>query len=188
MSLKITRTENSILVQSPYSPDLPARAKTLSGRWNGEAWSYPIAAEEQVRSLYMDIYGEWDISVETVTLICVAERGYAEKGPLTLGGRIVARAWGRDSGARTGDGVIILDGGFCSGGSMKNWVTRVNGSVEFKLIDVARSKAQQLIKDPEWCDSIEIEEAKTINRDALIAEKEALKKRIAEIDAVLEKK
>jgi hypothetical protein len=191
-TVRITRTDSQIKVASPYSPDLPARAKTISGRWDRDSavWAFPIAAEQQVRDLYMDVYGEWDdVPTDTVTLICECDSGAGEyTGSLTLAGRVIARASGRDSGAKTADGVIVLSGGFTSGGSVKNWRTVCRDNTAFKVLNVPRAKADVLIDTPEWCSKIEIEAPATtpeINRDALIAERTRLAARIAEIDALL---
>lgn len=192
MQIKITRQNNQIRVASPYSPDLPPKARQISGRWDRSAgeWVFPAAAEEEVRALYLDVYGEWDdVIQDTVTLLCVSDDGaYEERGSLTLGGRVVARAYGRDSGAITADGIIVLEGEFTSGGSRANWRTMCEPGTKFKMLDVPRKKAIELVQDPDWCSKIEIiEEApKTIDRDALIAERKRLADRIAEIDAILQ--
>jgi len=193
MAIKISRTTDSLRIASPYSPDLPAHARSLSGRWDRAAgeWVFPLGAEPQVRALYIDVYGEWDDQPrDTVTIRCTCDDGACQHtGPLTLGGRVIARAYGRDSGARTADGVIVLSGVFGSGGSMKNWTTRCRENTSFRVLDVPRSKAESLVEDPEWCDTVMIEDQsdyrQPINRDALIMERTKLAARIAEIDALL---
>lgn len=46
--------------------------------------------------------------------------------PFSILGVDLACATGRDSGASNARGLIVLNGGFSSGGSMKNWTTRVS--------------------------------------------------------------
>lgn len=162
MIIKIKRTDTQISVSSPFNVNLPKRARALSGNWNSaeHVWIYPRAAEPQVKDLYLDIYGEWDTqSTEYVNLRCTVGPDGASNlcESLTLGGRPIARAIGRDSGARTAEGVIVLAGKFDSGGSMKNWRTSVEGDTIFRLLNVPRTKAEELVKDPKWCSSIEIE-------------------------------
>lgn len=176
--ITIKRTEKIIKVKSPYSPELPKKARQISGVWDPgfRLWLFPIEAEPQVRRLYVSLYGEWDdLPEDTVNLICECNE-YAEedKGPLTLGGRIIASAYGRDSGAKTEQGVIVISGGFGSAGSMKHWVTYTN-SVKFKLIKVPRIKANELIKDPEWCDSIKIEKENTNENTEKVRKHEKIK-------------
>jgi len=192
-TINITRTDTQISIVSPYSPDLPKRARSLSGRWDSahRVWVFPRAAEPQVRDLYMDVYGTWDdMPQDTVTIRCAATDAHEHTGSLTLGGRVIATAYGRDSGARTADGVIVVEGGFCSTGSVKNWYTSTKKvGVTFRVLDVPRAKAEALVANTEWCDSIEIEQpeqsAPAPNRDDLIAERTRLSARIAEIDALL---
>lgn len=191
-SIRITRSTDQLRIASPYSPDLPPRARNLSGRWDSanHVWVFPLAAEPQVRDLYLDVYGQWDdMPVDTVTLLCRAtDEYYVRQGSVTLGGRVIATAFGRDSGARTAEGVIVVEGGFRSGGSTKNWCTVALKSTAFRLLDVPRAKAEALAAAPEWCDSVTIEETQAppaVDRDVLIAERTRLAARIAEIDALL---
>jgi hypothetical protein len=195
-TIRIVRTTNQIQIASPYSPDLPKRARTLSGKWDStkHVWFFPLAAEPQVRDLYMDVYGTWDdMPADTVTLRCTYHDDqdlsyYKQHESLTLGGRVIATAYGRDSGARTADGVIVIEGKFGSGGSVKNWCTMVRSGTTFRVLDVPRPKAEALVANPEWCSKIEIEQPEAppaIDRDALIAERTRLAARLAEIDALL---
>lgn len=195
--IKIIRTDNEIKIESSYSPDLPSRAKKLSGRWdaNNRVWKYPIGAEPQVEKLYMDIYGEWDsMPLDTVNIVCKSNGdnrdAYACKSSLTLGGMIIATATGRDSGAYTAPKVIVLEGNFISAGSVKNWATSTgNDGVLFKVLNVPRTKAQALLREHEsWCDEISIEETDAPIREKLIEERKTLLKRVEEIDKLLETK
>jgi hypothetical protein len=189
--LTISRTTDQIRVASPYSPDLPARARAISGRWDAAArvWAFPLAAEPQVRDLYLDVYGQWDDApLDLVTIHCTSIEGASTlTESLTLGGRVIARAQGRDSGARTAEGVVVLAGGFTSGGSVKNWRTICRAGTEFRVLGVPLPKAQALVEDPEWCDAVIIEAAApTVDLNALRAERDRLTARITEIDALLE--
>ena len=190
--LKINRTETEISIESPYSPVLPARAKSLSGRWNSNSrmWVFPIGAEPQVKELYMDVYGEWDdISIETVNLICEVKNGHssAVRECIEIHGKIIACASGRDSGAKTSNGIIIISGGFTSGGSVKNWHTICKENTKFKILNIPKTKAEQIIDDPDWIDVVKIEpiEDNGIKKANLISEKEKLEKRLDEINSLL---
>jgi len=190
--LNIQRTPDSILIGSDYSPVLPSRAKKISGRWDPsqKVWIFPLAAEPQVEALYRDVYGEWDTPTETVSLLCrVEQKNSVGKDSICLSGRVIATANGRDSGARTAPGVIVIKGGFSSGGSVKNWTTDVENGTVFRLLDVPRPKADYLISNPEWCSEIEIETVHPIvtdiNIEALNKERNDLLKRIQEIEDIL---
>lgn len=189
-TIKITRTESTISVSTPYSPELPQRAKQLSGRWDREAavWVFPIQAEPQVKALYMDVYGMWDsVESDTVTVVCRNDNEYSVTcDSIVLHGRVVARATGRDSGAKTADGIVLLSGKFRSGGSVKNWRTVCDEGTTFKILNVPRAKADQMVSGDSWC-KCSIEEPTTVDRAALMAERERLLARIAEIDLLLNK-
>lgn len=190
MGVEVFFDTEKVHVRSPYLPGLPARAKLLSGRWDPEekVWSYPLGAQAEVQALYQELYGEWVEEVKKVNLICKVDEAYeALCDPLVLGGRIVARAFGRDSGAKTGEGVIVLKGGFKSGGSCRNWETQVKKGTVFRLLEVPLTIAEELQAHPQWCTSVEIEVegGEDGRRAALISEREALRKRLSEIEQLL---
>jgi len=61
-----------------------------------------------------------------------------------LAGREIAHVAGRDSGARLGTGVVILTGGFFSGGSVKNPKILAKEGTTFELRDVPATKAREI--------------------------------------------
>jgi len=189
--MKITRTDCKIIVSSSYNADLIPLAHAAGGKWNRDhaVWEYDIRAEQQVAEAYRTAYGYWDDVVDTVVLRCTSDaEATIRTDSLKLGGRPIARASGRNSGARLCDGVIILNGGFSSGGSVKNWQTVCKAGTSFRLLDVPKPMAEKLVADPDWCSEIEIEPTEKpaeINRDALIEERTKLMTRITEIDAIL---
>lgn len=191
MSVSIKRTATQLIVSSPYNADLPEQARNAGGKWVRalSAWVFDIAAEPQVATVYRNVYGQWDDVIEEVSIACTCTNGASKIcDSLKLAGRSIAYASGRDSGARTSDGVIVVSGGFTSGGSVKNWRTVARENTTFRVLHVPRPIAERLVSDPEWCDKIEIEQpiaTEPINRELLISEREKLTARIAEIDALL---
>lgn len=186
--MKVIRDENQVLVQSPYNPDLPSRAKNLGGKWqpSDKAWAFDIRDEERVAELYRSIYGEWDSNgaipdAVTAKVTVLADYGEYHQG-LFFAGRQLARATGRDSGAKLGPGVIVLKGNFDSGGSAKNWSTRVLKGTVFEIRDAPLCKVKEEMKNT---DLYKIEILGDVDKAALMAEKEKLMARIAEIDELL---
>jgi len=57
----------------------------------------------------------------------------AEKAPYVVGGCVLASARGRDSGAKVGEGVRLLNGDIDSGGSMRNWTSTIGANSKFKI-------------------------------------------------------
>ena len=142
---------DTIRVVSPYHQDAIERFRQLGGRWDGEAWNFPAPLENEVRGALLSVYGtDGTDEAQTVTLIARAKtKIYEYHGPVTCCGKTVARAWGRDSGAKVGDDVALLSGHISSGGSRKNWKTIVQKGSTFKLLNVLPGLADDYDPD-EW--------------------------------------
>jgi len=179
------RTDGDRLtVHTPYHPDFPPRARAMDGKWDGasKAWNFDSRDEHNVRNLCRDIYGTDGTEADLVTIrVTVVGAWNQDTGPLYLAGRQIASARGRDSGAKTGDGVIVLGGGFRSAGSVKNWYTDAIEGTVFEVRDVPRI-AVEAIDVPKL--TVEILET-TIDRAALEEERDRLIARIGEINGIL---
>ena len=107
---------------------------------------------------------------------------------IRIAGREVARATSRDSGAKLGEGVVLLSGGFASAGSVKNWGTESKSDGATVLIrDMPIVAAQRIIEEhPAGVQAAQLEdEAPVSDKDALREERARLLARLAEIDAAL---
>lgn len=194
MTVKISVIEDKVFATSPYNPDLPAQARELGGRWNGGEWVFDARDEQQVKELYQKVYGtDGTETSESVTAkVTVLRTNYESKAGLFLAGREIARAFGRDGGAKLGTGVIVIEGdGFDSGGSRANWHTVANEGTVFKLRDVPLLAIEREIKNQDDYDSPYysfeiIDENNAVDRESLLAERERLVNRIAEIDNILD--
>lgn len=187
--MKIHKTETEICVESDYNWLFIKAARALNGSFSNKKWCFNIVDEERVRAACFKYYGDDGIQRDTVTLRAEwQESGSRQCGAIEVFGRQVASATGRDSGARTKSGVILLEGGFSSGGSYKNWETKVASGTVVLIRDFPRAAALELVEECEPDDrllySIEPEQT-VINKDALAAERERLMGRIAEIDSLL---
>ena len=175
-------------VYTPYHKDFVSRVKLMQGRWDADerCWTVPDCCLEDVRQAMRDIYGRDDSPVsETVdvTLRFLSEVS-EPRNAVCLLGRMIAQAYGRDSGAKTGSGVAFLEGEPKSGGSAKNWDTIVPEGCVVKLYDVPAAAFEsgkcQLPKGVEI-----IQAVSRVDRDALLQEKESLLARLEEIDQLL---
>jgi len=184
--MKITRTEKEIKVTSDYHKDLPRAARQLGGKWNNKEWIFDIRSEKAIEELYIDVYGFFGEPTQTVTITyTLTEDIIAGKQSIFICGRQVARAYGRDSGAQVGGGVVLKDCTAESGGSVKNWSTRIvitGDSPTITIYDVPLKKAEQCTSEDE---NIKIKGDVEINKETLKTEKAELLKRIKEIDALL---
>ncbi len=144
-----------IVVLSPYHPEFPARAKKLGGKWDAGqgAWTFDRRDLDRVRALCVLIYGTDGtplprgglVTIRTDPSKCDAGKE-GKNGALEywLCGRLVAKAFSRDGGARLGDGVVTVSGGFGSGGSVKNPAITFRPGTIFELRDVPRAIAEKL--------------------------------------------
>lgn len=195
--VKTVESQSTLKVYSPYYPTLAEKAKRLGGKWDGNCWTFDIRMKKEVRELYLDIYGDWPGEpTEYVTLHAEAPDGISKlQSGIFLAGRCIARAWGRDSGAKIGDGVIFRAGDADSGGSMKNWKTTLDAGTVIEIFDVPRIRAEKCVKYFEnregaaWVNVRILEEEKPAEtsptREELEAERSALLARLAEINKAL---
>jgi hypothetical protein len=201
MTVEITTSGSTLTIRSPYNAEFVTAAKCLGGKWRDGAWHLDARDEARARTLCREIYGTDGASVADVVTLRVEWRQSDSQhtDPISLHGRTIARATGRDSGARLGDGVAMLSGRFGSGGSMKNWRTTVAAGTIVLVRDFPRAAAEALLaaqaeetrvvgvdgwEGPVIVYEIEAESA-PVDRDALRAERERLVARLAEIDAIL---
>lgn len=114
-----------------YNSKLVAKCRAMGGRWDAESdcWVFSELVEDKVEELD-DIYNSDLVAVEITALDDI----YEGKAPVTFCGYTIARAYGRDSGAKLGDGVSHISGSIYSGGSMKNWKSGVKEGSVFRLL------------------------------------------------------
>lgn len=155
--ISIIEKENKILVSSPYSSEYVARAKKLNGKWNpaNRTWEFPSKALPVVRSLLIEVFGESDIPTAKKTIKIKAKNDISMlRNSIEAFGKTLARATGRDSGARVSDNVALISGDIGSEGSVKNWRTYISKDSIFQLYEVPVS----LIQDSEDFEVIESKE------------------------------
>ena len=187
MNIIVSNKGQRIYVQSPYDPQFIAGAKRIAGRWDStdERWLFPAAQRERVMSLLDDVYG-WDpdSADERVTVRLTADKEISvEHDGVRVAGVTIARATGRDSGARLGDGVILVSGSAGSGGSRKYWRTRVRSGSVFE-VDFPKAAAERLVENPgEWASAEIIGPSATWpTQDELCARRKALAEELEDID------
>lgn len=183
--IKTTLTATTIQVESPYNREFVSQAKLIGGRWSAPFWVFDIRDADRVRDVLMDIYGEDGSVQDRVTIRMTLTSEHDKRGgPIVVHGREIASATGRDSGARLGRGIVLIEGKFDGGGSVKNWSTIVRTDATVLVRDVPRAAADRMLADPELNASIE-PEAPVINRVELESERDRLIARLAEIDQLL---
>lgn len=185
--IQITRQNDTIAVTSPYHPDFPAQARNLGGKWVDKTWQFDQRDDSRVRELLLKVYG-WseDGAGDLVTCKITLSTDTPNALSLFVAGRQIARAFSRDSGAKLGDGVVLLDGEFDSGGSRAHphldWIP----GTTVELRDIPRAAAAGF-KSNQYVESFEILDAEAETHKSLVAEKVRLIVRLAEIDKALSK-
>jgi len=129
-----------------YNQDLVEQCRALGGQWDSDenCWVMSDIVADKVEELD-DIYNSDLIPIE----ISVAPDSDGDKNEICghasavrFLGYTIARATGRDSGAKMGDNVSFIKGTYRSGGSVKNWKTVVSDDsvvrikVPTKLLDI----------------------------------------------------
>lgn len=183
---EIKISDGKASVFTPYNAEFISRIKLLGGRWNPsqKCWTVVEDAVDDVRAAMRNIYGQDDQPVsETVDVILTFEDEISSwHGPVTILGRTIASAMGRDSGARVGEDVMFLEGAPKSGGSVKNWETIVPAGCVVKLPNLPKLA----ITECELPYHVHMEVVgQDIDRAALAEEKARLLARLAEINAIL---
>jgi len=185
--------DDQAYLTTPYNPVYVQRIKQIGARWDASSKRWRINAQsvDVARKIMREIYGEDDQEQnEKVTVIATfaAERS-ALCSAYCLLGKVIARAYGRDSGAQVGPDAAFAAGAPQSGGSVKNWRTVIPAGSVVEIYNVPLQFAEQEIKrNKSQDDKIEFEIKKgscKIDREALAAERERLLLRISEIDQIL---
>ncbi len=184
-NIEITQTaDGKISVLSPYNADFPADAKRLGGRWSGQRWVFPGHAAAEVRALVIEHYGtDGQTDVELVT-IEVRIKGWAiNDTSFPIAGIPIARVFDRDGGAKLGEGVVVVSGGFSSGGSKRYPnVTWSEGTVVRLQVPEGRIAA---IRDDRDVSEVRIIDNVSVQRERLEQERERLTLRLDAIEAEL---
>ncbi|MFI6793696.1 helix-turn-helix domain-containing protein [Nonomuraea sp. NPDC050383] len=189
MSVTVTTENGKTSVISPYDADFVTKAKTIGGKWDGyaKAWTFDARDEQRVRDLCRQVYGTDGNPVESGDLVTVRVRLADHEGSkydnfAKFAGQRIAHRPGRDDAVRLAANVVLIEGKLASsGGSMRYPNIDAGTDVIVEVRDIPRATLSL-----EREDSYEIVgETSNVDVDALLAEREQLLARIAEIDALL---
>ena len=116
------KTNEKIILKSQYNRFLVEQCKKLGGKYDKEdgVWVFSDVVKNEVEELDF-VYNSELVSVELTAVKDI----YASCGSITFLGLDVVKATGRDSGAKTCEGVALISGNISSGGSRANWETNM---------------------------------------------------------------
>lgn len=182
--VKITNSNNKLHITSEYSSDFVEGARKLGGRWNAtqKTWDFDPRDEERVRALLIDVYGTDGSPVKTCTVQIKADN-YRNYDSVEFFGRSLVWLPSRDAAVRLHPSVTVIAGGYPdSGGSAKYPSVDFFEGTILEVKDVPLSLALDMV---ETRDNFTIVDDQDKLKASLTAEKEALLKRLAEIDSLL---
>lgn len=185
--MKITIEAGKAKIFTQYNAEFIEKIKNIGGRrWNGadRCWEVPESEIETVRQYMTEVFGETDQDEgERVTIkLTFNEDADAERNAVVIYGKTIARATGRDSGARVGDEATLISGSISSGGSMRNWRTTIKAGSVFKVRNIPK-KALEM--DTEYDITTEILQETGIDIESLLEERDRLIARLDEIGELL---
>lgn len=188
MKITVTIKDGKAYISTPYSREFVAKIKRIGGaKWDADSkrWAIPADELDIARRYMLEVYGETDLPDEegkiTVDVKFLDTEDEICEG-ITLFGRTIVQAWGRDTGAKVCDDVTLIDGSVRSGGSRANWRTIIDEGTVLRIKNLTRAALQL---ETEY--DIEVKEVtpEGADKEALMAEKEKLLARLAEIEALL---
>lgn len=151
--IHVDMRDGALHIRSPYNALYVAGARRLGGTWSPERriWRFDATDETAVRRLLRRHYGTDGTCAPDTVSVRLTGCASVTLGPITYAGRILARAYDRDGGARLGAGVAILAGDVGSGGSRRYWTTDTCGrDATFLLHDVPRRIAERRGRGSRW--------------------------------------
>lgn len=180
--MKIVKEDGKIKVQSSYNAEFVKAAKMLHGRWSKPFWVFPEENEPEVKELLMRIYGENGDEQERVEIIVDISEMNGKS--IDLDGMVLATRYSRDTAVRLADNVILIAGGFPeSGGSAAHPRVNPDEGTKVRVKDVPMGLYERVKDMP----CVELKDAAELHEAKLLAEKERLLARLAEIEAELAK-
>jgi len=185
-TVNLTVANGQVKVQTPYNAEFVTKAKNLGGKWDSlsKSWIFSESVLDYVKEILIQIYGvTGETTYQTCTLVVKNYSAEVVTGAVELFGRTIAKASGRDTGARLGDDIIWLSGNYTSGGSTKYWKTIVeNGNFEIQNFPVARTEFEDVQKAiaEGWVEIKSTETKRT--REEIESEIAILKEKLAKLE------
>lgn len=186
ISLKIIN--GKVKVVTPYNEGFVSKCRNFRGIFKDGAWWFDDSIIDYVRDAMIEYFGTTgETPYETCSLLISDFSDYKNAGPVTLFGRSIARAFGRDSGAKLDDDIIFISGKYGSGGSVKNWCTEVeNATFEIQNFPVPSLELPEVKKAIEegWC-KVKYSQKKR-RREDIEADILSCKERLSELEKELQ--
>lgn len=146
--IDVTYSATKMVVRSPYHPLFPQEARKLNGSHENGVWTFDFREKNAVLKKLKVIYGYTEEGKDDLVDLLVEVDPTSDlrelKAAIFIAGRCIARAFNRDGGAKLGEGIVVREGSFSSGGSAKNWTTESSYGVQFIIRDIYRVAANNV--------------------------------------------
>lgn len=187
---KVTVENGRANVFTPYNQDFVKAIRNIGGsKWNANhtCWNVPIEAIPAVRNIMVNIYGCDDREIpETVSIkIKALYELSSSRGDVLFCGKTLCHSGGRDNGGKAGQDVFYISGRPFSGGSVKNWESRVEINSVINIANVSQVLYEKYLENEDKNIEIISVTSDQTNHSDLLAEKEGLLKRINEINILV---
>jgi len=185
MNIKVEQKEEKLQIYTPYNKNFVSDLKqsVSTAKWSGSCWEVSIEAKELIDGLLKEHYGYNPGQPKVKIEITAKEEIEEMTGSVNFAGCPVAYARGRDTGAKVCDGIIKMSGNIRSGGSARYYKTIVEKGATFRLETYKNIIDEKTYDESIW-DVKTLSES--IDREALLSEKEQLLKRLNEIEKQLQ--
>jgi len=101
--------------------------KAIGSKWNGYEWMPPKLGLDKFEAIERKYFSNMIAIEVTLNDSNLVGEDFGYKHCKTFFGYVLATVSGRDTGARIQEGVAIIEGGFTSGGSVKNYICKLKG-------------------------------------------------------------
>ncbi len=131
MNITLDEKDGKLIIQIPPSAEKAREElKALGAKWNPAAtsWELSTAARSKVADVLWRHFGGYNTYMRDGYAVTVKAIEDVSAGcrAISFFGREIIMGRGRDSGARPGGDVVILEGKVSTGGSVRYWETRAS--------------------------------------------------------------
>lgn len=185
--IRIVKNDGNLDIHAPYNRNFIKKIKQLGATWNmhEKIWKIAVEREKQARDALIRYFGTDGTKSDLLTVkIRVTEdiEGNIQDN-FNVFGRSVVSATGRDSGGKVHTECMI-EGEIGTAGSRNRWYVYILEGAVITMYNVPAIAIQNEIGWKESYGSYEVIE-KTIDKQALLNEKDSLLMRIQEIENIL---
>lgn len=185
LDVKFTEKDGLLYIQSPYNQDFIKAVKAKGGKWKPDTkeWAVSIDHIDSINNTLVDCYGVQYLGDEKseIEKVKVRLRAYdfEDEDTISIDGIVLVSRRGRDLPVSYHNGAIVVEGEFPSSGGSRN---NPEPAPDYDVILEAEIPLNFYERHK---DDLELVDELKQSKEKLLAEKERLEKRLAEIEEEL---